>query len=263
MTICTCVKCGVVFKHIEDYRGHDCKGTVKEKEKRKRGRPRKTPLPTSQPADEMIRKELEDFVKYGPSKHQVYETAKIIVKNGLTLHPKVIIGDYAFIALDEFRMHSGAQIAPHACLSGGGKVLMYSNSVVGFGAQLITGTDTPKGKFMCEAASPEERSIVRGSITLKPGAYIGSHAIICVSRDCPDIVIGKNSVVGANSYIDSWVPDNTVVHPVQNLLWSARVQMETTCPFCRQTLYIYGPVSKCTYCNTMVKYSQIIGKEMP
>ena len=203
-----------------------------------------------------------EYIVYG--KPSIYSTAKIVQigdYSKFVINDKTIIGDYAFIALNEFYMHHGAQIAPHACLSGGGKIVMFSNSVVGFGAQLITGTDTPKGKFMCEAASDKERKVIRGSITLKPGAYVGSGAIICVSSKKQDIIIGHNSVVGAGTYLDESVPDNTIVHPVQNLLWSARTAVDLTCPVCGQKMtFIPGSITVCIYCKRLIPYADAIKK---
>lgn len=154
----------------------------------------------------------------------IYETAKITKETKTFLSTNNIIGDFVFVHLKDLTMCIGAQIAPHAMLSGGGTVFMGEYSVIGFGAHLITGTDTPKGKYMCEAAKPEERHVVRGKIILKKGAYIGSNAIICVTEEHPEITIGENSVIGAFSYIDRSILDNRIVHPKQTLVVKRRVE---------------------------------------
>jgi len=157
---------------------------------------------------------------------QIYPTAKIVNTTNdpakFRIGKKCIIGDFVFIALKRLRMGFGSQIAPHAMLSGGGEVIMEPFSVIGFGSHLITGTDTTRGKYMCEAASKEFRNVIRGSITLKKGAYIGSNAMICVCEEYPDIVIGENSVVGAFSYIDKDIPPNIIVYPKQELVFKPR-----------------------------------------
>jgi acetyltransferase-like isoleucine patch superfamily enzyme len=52
----------------------------------------------------------------------------------------------------------------------------------------------------------KQRMINRGPIRIKEGAWIGNGARIVGS-----VTIGKNSVVGANAYVDKDVPDYTVV----------------------------------------------------
>jgi acetyltransferase-like isoleucine patch superfamily enzyme len=156
----------------------------------------------------------------------IYSTAKIVNTSGraerFNIGAKCIIGDFVFIALKRLEMVFGCQIAPHAVISGGGELMMEPYSVIGFGTQIITGTDTPKGKYMCEAVKRDFRHIIRGSVTLKRNSYIGSGVIICVSEDCLDIIIGENSVVGAFSYIDKSIEPNTIVHPKQELVYSKR-----------------------------------------
>jgi len=152
----------------------------------------------------------------------LYPTAKITKETNIFLSKDNIIGDFVFIHLRDLTMDEGAQIAPHAILSGGGIVIMHEYSVVGFGAHLITGTDTPKGKYMCEVAKPEERHVIKGIIILKKRAYIGSNAMICITEENPKITIGENSVIGAFSYIDKDIPSNVIVYPKQELIIKGR-----------------------------------------
>ena len=46
----------------------------------------------------------------------------------------------------------------------------------------------------------------RGRVVLKKGCKIGSHSVIM-----PGITIGKNSVVGACSFVNKDIPDNVIV----------------------------------------------------
>ena len=158
---------------------------------------------------------------------RIYETAKIATKfrtgeAEIDIGDNCLIGDFTFVAVRLLKMQYGSQIAPHAMLSGGGFVLMGKFSVVGFGAHLITGSDTVKGKYMCEAAPAEDRHIVRGGIILEEGAYLGANVVVCVTEKNPIIVIGAHSVVGAMSYIDKWVPPNTIIYPKQALITKPR-----------------------------------------
>lgn len=146
---------------------------------------------------------------------KIYETAKIVIKDHeISIGKNCLIGDFAFVAARKLVMEEGSQISPHAIIGGGGEIHLGKFSVVGFGAILIPATDSPIAKYMCEARSENERQIIRGSIKLGEGAYVGSGAIICVSRKCPNIEIGDYAVIGALSYIDKSVPANTIIHPV-------------------------------------------------
>lgn len=146
---------------------------------------------------------------------KIYTTAKIVEEgHEISIGQNCLIGDFAFIAARVLVMDDMSQISPHAVIVGGGEVRLGKCSVIGFGAILIPATDSPSGRFMCEAKPEEERDIVRGSITLGQGAYVGSGAVICISKKCPNIKIGENAIVGALSYIDESVAPNTITRPI-------------------------------------------------
>ncbi|GAH06285.1 unnamed protein product, partial [marine sediment metagenome] len=73
-------------------------------------------------------------------------------------------------------------------------------------------TFSTEGKYMNDTI-PEQSKVIRGSITLGEGAYIGAGAVICVSKKCPHIIIGEHAVVGSLSYIDNSIPAYTVIYP--------------------------------------------------
>jgi len=153
-------------------------------------------------------------VKVG-SGSKIYETAKIVEEDReISIGRNCLIGDFAFVAARKLVMEDGSQISPHAIIGGGGEVRMGRFSVVGFGAILLPATDTPSARYMCEAKPEEERQIIRGSITLGEGAYVGSNAVVCVSKKNPHVKIGDYAVIGALSYIDKSVPKGTIVHPI-------------------------------------------------
>lgn len=154
---------------------------------------------------------------------RIYPTAKITDNCECQIAFRCLIGDYAFISVSKLIMEEGAQIAPHAILSGGGTVIMRRHSCVGFGTQLITGTDTPEAEYMSEAGPPDKRKIIRGTITLGERAYVGSGAIVCVSKRDSQIIIGDRTVVGALTYIDRSLDKGLIVHPTQILQIKARV----------------------------------------
>ena len=143
----------------------------------------------------------------------IYPKAVVKPKTSEMIGKNCSIGDFAFVVPRVLEMEEGSQIGPHAIVSGGGEVYLKKYCVVGFGATLIPATDTKEAKYMCEAGPEEDRDIIRGSITIGENAYIGSRSVICVSRRCPDIVIGKGAVIGSLSYIDRSVPENTIIRP--------------------------------------------------
>ena len=127
------------------------------------------------------------------------------------LADNITVGQFCFVAPRFLEMGDGSQLAPGAKITGGGNVYIGKNVAVGFNAILIPATDTKEGKSMNEAG--EGRDVIRGSIFLGDGVYVGSGAIICVSRKCPHIVVGIGAVIGAGCYIDDCVPPFTVTRP--------------------------------------------------
>ena len=130
----------------------------------------------------------------------------------ITIEKNCSIGQFTFIAARKFYMFEGAQISPQATIGGGGDVYLHKFSVIGFGARLFPATDSAEGIYMCDSKPESERAVIRGSIHVGEGVYIGANAVICVSKRCKDIVIGEHSVVGAGFYLDHSLPSNTVIH---------------------------------------------------
>lgn len=122
------------------------------------------------------------------------------------------IGQYAFIGARKFTMKDGAEICPCVVIAGGGDVIMKEFSTVNFHCTLIPSTFTPDGEYMNDVV-PEKSVSVRGSIEIGKGAYIGSNAVICVSKKNPHIHIGDRAVIGSLSYIDHDVEASTILHP--------------------------------------------------
>ena len=142
-------------------------------------------------------------------------TTLLEANRDISIGPMCRIGQYCFIAPRKLAMERGAEISPLVVLGGGGDVYMCSYSTIDYGAKLIPATFTTKGLYMNDAMlreEPEKVDTIRGSITLKEGAVVGANAVICVSKRCKDIVIGKFSVVGACTYIDESIPDNTIAY---------------------------------------------------
>lgn len=150
-----------------------------------------------------------------PLSSKIYPTAKILSDENhiLEMGENCFIGDHACVYARKLVMGNGSQINPHAIIGGGGTVILGEKSVVGFGAKLFPATDTLDGTYMCESAPDDERMVIRGSIKLGEGAYVGAGAVICVSKRCTNIYIGEHSVVGALSYLDHSISKGMIIHP--------------------------------------------------
>jgi acetyltransferase-like isoleucine patch superfamily enzyme len=122
------------------------------------------------------------------------------------------IGQFTFIGARNLTMKEGAEICPCVVIAGGGDVTLNEFSTLNFHCTLIPSTFTTDGEYMNDVVA--EKSIaVHGSIEIGKGAYVGSNAVICVSRKNPHIHVGARAVIGALSYIDHDVEANTIIRP--------------------------------------------------
>ncbi len=140
----------------------------------------------------------------------IYATAKITPQTEVELSEDAWIGDFAFVNLAKLTLGKGSQVNTFASLTGGGEVKIGDYSVIGYGVRVITGTDTPEGKYMADRAPSHERSVVRGAVEIGNNCFIGANSVICVSHMNPRIEIGDGAVIGALSYVDRSVPAQTI-----------------------------------------------------
>jgi acetyltransferase-like isoleucine patch superfamily enzyme len=143
---------------------------------------------------------------------KIYDGVRFREGIKLEMEEDTFIGSNTLILVPELLMRRGSQINADATLAGRQRVELGENVVVGYGALLLTASDTPEGEFMNDASPIEKRKVREGPIIVEDNAFIGSRAIIM-----PGVRIGKNSVVGAGSYISESVPENTVLKPRQQL----------------------------------------------
>ena len=154
---------------------------------------------------------------------RIYDTARIVKANHvIRIADKCMICDLAFIGARVFNMDYGSQVGIGAIIGGGGKVYLGKYAVVGSNAMLLPATESPYAQLMCESAPEDKRKVIRGSIEVHDGAYIGVGAILCITEEHPHLHIGNRSIVGAGAYIDKDVPDDTVVIPKQELTFKPR-----------------------------------------
>jgi len=145
-----------------------------------------------------------------PRRGLVYETARISPKTTVELSEGAWIGDFVFVNLEKLTLGRGSQVNPFASLTGGGKVEIGDYSVIGYGVRVISGTDTPEGRYMADRAPAQDRKVVRGTVSIGNNCFIGANSVISVSTKNPNIDIEDNAVVGALSYVDEDVPVRTV-----------------------------------------------------
>jgi len=140
----------------------------------------------------------------------IYDTAKITRDTVVELDEDAWIGDFVFIHLEKLTLGRCSQVNAFASLTGKGKVEIGEYSVIGYGVRIISGTDTPGGRYMADKAPPQDRRIVRGTVRIGNNCFIGANSVICVSLKNPNIDIGDEAVVGALSYVDESVPAHAV-----------------------------------------------------
>jgi len=166
--------------------------------------------------------EIFNFKKHG-EKIKICPTARIVNSENLELGNNVIIGDFCFInAGKRTSIGNNSQLNAYSSIIGGGETYILDNVCISYYAMILSGTDTPQGKYMVDAYPLSQRKVIRGKITLEPNVFVGAHAIVTVSKKDSNILIGRNSVLGANSYIDTSIPPNTIVIPKQKLTFKKR-----------------------------------------
>lgn len=144
----------------------------------------------------------------------IYQPVSIVDddKHFVNIGKNCRIGQFTFIGARNFTMKDGAEIGASVVIAGGGDVTLEEFSTVNFHCTLIPSTFTTIGEYMNDVAA--DKSIaVRGSINIGKGAYVGSNAVVCVSKKNPHVHIGDYAVIGALSYIDHDVEADTIIHP--------------------------------------------------
>lgn len=140
----------------------------------------------------------------------IYKTAKVTPQTKLELAEDAWIGDFVFVHLERLFLGKGSQVGAFASLTGGGTVEVGEYTTIGNGVRVIAGTDSTEGGYMADKAPASERKIIRGTIRIGDGCFIGANSVICVSKDSRNLQIGDNAVVGALSYVDRNIPANSI-----------------------------------------------------
>jgi acetyltransferase-like isoleucine patch superfamily enzyme len=129
---------------------------------------------------------------------KIYPLAKIV-------NPGCVeVGEYSMI--DDFTFINGGlgttigryvHVAAFSCIIGGGCLEVEDYVVIGYGARIITGTDSYKGGKRMTTALPEEhRNVQRSRIVIKKDAFIGTNAVVH-----PGIEIGEGAIIGSGAVV--------------------------------------------------------------
>lgn len=136
---------------------------------------------------------------------KIYSGAKFRPEMTLIMEEDTFIGTNAVILVPKLIMKKGSQINAGAILTGKDQIVLGENVVIGYNCTLLTATDTLRGKRMNDASPESERAIRKGPIIIKKNGFIGSMTLIM-----PDVKIGENTVVGAQTFVNRDLPDNLI-----------------------------------------------------
>lgn len=122
---------------------------------------------------------------------------------------------------------TGSEIRPFCTIDGTNRVFIGNNVTIPDGTRLICNAHDESSKIIIEdsvlfgpnvavyatthrfddpSVPIRDQATVSGITTIRSGAWIGINSVIM-----PGVTVGKNSVVGSNSFVNRDVPDYTVV----------------------------------------------------
>ena len=128
---------------------------------------------------------------------KIYESAVIVNAQNITLGDDVTIGDFVLLnAGQETTIGNRSQINAHSSIVGGGKFHMGNYVTLGYGTTILTGSDTPEGRYMVDAAPLHQRMVIRGTVRIGNNCFVGTGSIIS-----PNCVIKDGSVLAALSFL--------------------------------------------------------------
>jgi len=159
---------------------------------------------------------VNNFKKVGKNP-TIYPTAHIIKPQNLELGDDVTIMDGVFLnAGKRTIIGNGSQLNAHCILAGGGELEIGDLVTIGYGAVILSRTDSPEGATMVDSQPLSKRRLRKGRIIIGNNAFIGSHSIICINRRGL-VAIGANTVIGAGCYVDKNVKAGRKLIPVSKL----------------------------------------------
>jgi acetyltransferase-like isoleucine patch superfamily enzyme len=130
--------------------------------------------------------------------HKIYELAKIINRQNLTIGINSQIDDFVFInAGKQTVIGRFVHIASFCSIIGGGEFYMDDFSGLSAGCRIITGSDDFLGGGLTNPTVPARYTNVK-----KSKIHIGKHAIIGTNVTIlPGVIIGEGAAVGAGAVV--------------------------------------------------------------
>ncbi|WP_162224259.1 acyltransferase [Halorussus salinus] len=149
-----------------------------------------------------------DEAELKASHEYVYDGARIVNPENLTLGEEVEIDDFVFLNCgrrtelgDRSCLHAGTRVV------GGGELVVGSDVAVTYNCVLVTRYSKATSHMSTRVPS-EERDDVMAPIAVGDEAFVGSNAVVM-----PGVTIGEGAVVTALSYVDEDVPPWTIRYP--------------------------------------------------
>jgi galactoside O-acetyltransferase len=128
----------------------------------------------------------------------IWEKAKIIYPESISIGNSVIIDDFVFIMGGKnTQIGNFVHIGAFTCITGGGDFIMEDFSGLSGGVRVYTGNEDYAGGCLTNPTVPEPYRVAnRSFIHIKKHAIIGANTVIL-----PGVTIGEGASIGANSLV--------------------------------------------------------------
>ena len=117
--------------------------------------------------------------------------------------------DWGFYCTTQLYIGSYIHIAPYVTVIGGAdaKLEMGDFTTIAAGCRLVCGGDEHLGHGLVSPVIPDEYrdNVFIGTITMKDYSSLGTNVVVM-----PGVTIGEGAVVGANSFVNKYIPEWTI-----------------------------------------------------
>lgn len=134
--------------------------------------------------------------KYLGKNVRIFETAKIVKPEVVSIDDNSQIDDYTFISGGEVVIGKNVHIATMVSIIGSGKIIFEDHSCAAAGARFITSTADLEG-YRGSACSPiDQRKPIKKTITIEKDAFVGTNAIVF-----PGVIIYEGAVIDMGAVV--------------------------------------------------------------
>jgi len=137
----------------------------------------------------------------------IYELAKLVYPENVTLGHHVIIDDFVFIVAKlPSEIGSYVHIASFTSITGGGSFNIGDYSTLSSGVRIFTGTENVNGDSLLGAAIPAPyRKAIRSHVQIGKHCMVGANTVVLPGVVIPDgTVVGAMSLVLQDTTLESW-----------------------------------------------------------